>query len=104
MIKREDLEPILSELLTEDNTADIIEKLASVDIHEMPDRSEWDRQKEAEISAMKAEWNDRFKRAFFGRNEAAQELASEGEVPAMTAPNEATETRWDLDNLLYGAE
>lgn len=111
MIKREDLEPIMAPFLNDENSASVVESLAAIDIYPEADvnKSEWEKEKEAEIAKINKEWNDRFLKTFFGgKNEAAQVLAQESaqgnKEEDYVSPNEEAEEVFDIDSLLYKKE
>lgn len=59
MIQLDDLKPIIEPLLTEENTADIIDKIKAIDKEPSP-------QQESEaVAEVNRQWAERYRKAFF---------------------------------------
>ena|GEM_PF-4993624 len=90
MINIDELKPIIEPLLTEDNSADIIEAITAIDREVEADQKT--------IDDLNASWNERFKKAFFGDGTAegqADAQANEGEDAGVQAEEEDAPVKYE---------
>lgn len=93
MIKMENLKPIIEPLLTDDNSASIIESITAIDTEPNTDVDDAVKAAVAEaVSAANAEWNRRFRNTFFngvqqgGEQDPIVPPAEESEPEVVEAP------------------
>ena len=91
MINVDELKPILEELLDgREDSADYIERVSALDKEVEVDRSE--------IDALNADWNERFKKAFFGEKGAGMD---ESIPKGDESGDEGRDENYDGEDLKY---
>lgn len=99
MLKLEELKPILQELIPEDKMAETIEKVQALDTHPEGGEPGEDYVKKTEYDRLNSEWNERFKKAFFGAPDDAAKDAAAGK-PMETPEDKSDPEVFTLEALL----
>lgn len=90
MINIDELKPIIEPLLTDENSAEVIEAIQAIDREVEVDQKA--------IDDLNASWNERFKKAFFGDGSAegqAEAQADETEDAGVQAEEEDAPTKYE---------
>lgn len=79
MIKLDELKPILESLLTDENSAGVIESITAIDTHQGTDETIVERLAEAEnkIVELDKEWNKKYKETFLGTRPLDETMANQ---------------------------
>lgn len=86
MIDIEELKPILSEILTDENSVDIIEKIQAIDKPGVT---------QADLDKLDNEWKERYRKAFFD----GVEIEKQADANADDASDDIEEEKMNYEDL-----